>query len=60
MAVLFGRAGFASNTPIVLGRLTGLYGALLTALQLLPVARLPWFDRRRVSHGHHGSATPDV
>ncbi|MGW8062625.1 ferredoxin reductase family protein [Streptomyces ziwulingensis] len=46
VAVLFARAGFASNTLIVLGRLTGLYGALLMAFQLVLVARLPWFDRR--------------
>lgn len=39
-------AGFASNTLIVLGRLTGLFGALLMAFQLLLVARLPWLDRR--------------
>ncbi|GAA5204510.1 hypothetical protein GCM10023323_07730 [Streptomyces thinghirensis] len=46
VAVLFVQAGFASNTLIVLGRLTGLYGALLMAFQLILVARLPWFDRR--------------
>ncbi|MGW0814396.1 ferredoxin reductase family protein [Streptomyces viridiviolaceus] len=46
VAVLFVQAGFASNALIVLGRLTGLYGALLMAFQLLLVARLPWFDRR--------------
>ena len=46
VAVFFLQAGFASNTLIVLGRLTGLYGALLMAFQLLLVARLPWFDRR--------------
>ncbi|MFI2432767.1 ferric reductase-like transmembrane domain-containing protein [Streptomyces sp. NPDC018693] len=42
----FTQAGFASNTLIVLGRLTGLFGALLMAFQLLLVARLPWLDRR--------------
>ncbi len=42
----FFAAGFASNTLIVLGRLTGLFGALLMAFQLLLVARLPWLDRR--------------
>ncbi|WSQ12494.1 ferredoxin reductase family protein [Streptomyces sp. NBC_01231] len=42
----FTQAGFASNTLIVLGRLAGLYGALLMAFQLLLVARLPWLDRR--------------
>ncbi|KOU61083.1 oxidoreductase [Streptomyces sp. MMG1533] len=42
----FTQAGFASNALIVLGRLAGLYGALLMAFQLLLVARLPWLDRR--------------
>ena len=42
----FFAAGFASNTLIVIGRLTGLLGALLMAFQLLLVARLPWLDRR--------------
>jgi predicted ferric reductase len=46
VAVFFVQAGFASNALIVLGRLTGLFGALLMAFQLLLVARLPWFDRR--------------
>ncbi|MER7407524.1 ferredoxin reductase family protein [Streptomyces sp. NPDC000070] len=46
VTVFFVQAGFASNTLIVLGRLAGLYGALLMAFQLLLVARLPWFDRR--------------
>jgi predicted ferric reductase len=46
VAVFFAQAGFASNALIVLGRLTGLYGALLMAFQLLLVARLPWLDRR--------------
>ncbi|MFF8672979.1 ferric reductase-like transmembrane domain-containing protein [Streptomyces sp. NPDC015242] len=46
VAVLFVQAGFAANALIVLGRLTGLYAALLMAFQLLLVARLPWFDRR--------------
>ncbi|MEG8278843.1 ferredoxin reductase family protein [Streptomyces sp. AHA2] len=46
VAVFFVQAGFASNALIVLGRLTGLYAALLMAFQLLLVARLPWFDRR--------------
>ncbi|MBQ1090399.1 ferric reductase-like transmembrane domain-containing protein [Streptomyces sp. B93] len=43
---LFVQAGFAGNALIVLGRLAGLYGALLMAFQLLLVARLPWLDRR--------------
>ncbi|MFF5984242.1 ferric reductase-like transmembrane domain-containing protein [Streptomyces olindensis] len=46
VTVFFVQAGFASNALIVLGRLTGLFGALLMAFQLLLVARLPWFDRR--------------
>ncbi|OIK06180.1 ferredoxin reductase family protein [Streptomyces monashensis] len=46
VARFFVEAGFASNTLIVLGRLCGLYGALLMAFQLLLVARLPWLDRR--------------
>ncbi|MFJ9815562.1 ferric reductase-like transmembrane domain-containing protein [Streptomyces sp. NPDC101151] len=46
VAYFFARGGFASNTLVVLGRLAGLYGALLMSLQLLLVARLPWLDRR--------------
>lgn len=46
VTVFFVQAGFASNALIVLGRLTGLFGALLMAFQLVLVARLPWFDRR--------------
>nr|WP_238431855.1 ferredoxin reductase family protein [Streptomyces cavernae] len=46
VSAFFVQAGFASNALIVLGRLTGLYAALLMAFQLLLVARLPWFDRR--------------
>lgn len=46
VAYFFTEAGFASNALIVLGRLAGLYGALLMAFQLLLVARLPWLDRR--------------
>ncbi|MFF4832972.1 ferric reductase-like transmembrane domain-containing protein [Streptomyces sp. NPDC001315] len=46
VAYFFAQAGFASNALIVLGRLAGLYGALLMAFQLLLVARLPWLDRR--------------
>ncbi|WP_432118014.1 ferredoxin reductase family protein [Streptomyces sp. bgisy032] len=46
VAVFFAQAGFASNALVVLGRLAGLYAALLMAFQLLLVARLPWFDRR--------------
>ncbi|MFC3574684.1 ferredoxin reductase family protein [Streptomyces yaanensis] len=46
VTVFFVQAGFASNALVVLGRLAGLYGALLMAFQLLLVARLPWLDRR--------------
>ncbi|MFE1508226.1 hypothetical protein [Streptomyces sp. NPDC058726] len=46
VAVLFVRAGFDADALVVLGRLTGLYAALLMAFQLLLVARLPWLDRR--------------
>ncbi|TXS19800.1 MULTISPECIES: ferric reductase-like transmembrane domain-containing protein [unclassified Streptomyces] len=46
VACFFAQAGFASNALIVLGRLTGLYGALVMAFQLVLVARLPWLDRR--------------
>jgi predicted ferric reductase len=46
VTVFFFQAGFASNALIVLGRLAGLYAALLMAFQLLLVARLPWLDRR--------------
>ncbi|MFE0422338.1 ferric reductase-like transmembrane domain-containing protein [Streptomyces sp. NPDC058953] len=46
VAYFFVQAGFASNALIVLGRLTGLYAALLMAFQLLLVARIPWLDRR--------------
>ncbi|MFD4769422.1 ferredoxin reductase family protein [Streptomyces niveus] len=46
VTVFFVRAGFASNALVLLGRLAGLYAALLMALQLLLVARLPFFDRR--------------
>ncbi|MFI1016078.1 ferric reductase-like transmembrane domain-containing protein [Streptomyces sp. NPDC020965] len=46
VAAFFVQGGFASNALIVLGRVTGLYAALLMAFQLLLVARLPWLDRR--------------
>ncbi|MGW3098223.1 ferredoxin reductase family protein [Streptomyces sp. NPDC001102] len=46
VAYFFAQAGFASNALIVIGRLTGLYGALIMAFQLVLVARLPWLDRR--------------
>ncbi|MET7698706.1 ferredoxin reductase family protein [Streptomyces sp. NPDC005485] len=46
VAYFFAEAGFASNALIVIGRLAGLYGALVMAFQLVLVARLPWLDRR--------------
>ncbi|GAA3898730.1 ferredoxin reductase family protein [Streptomyces lacrimifluminis] len=46
VTVFFFQAGFASNALIVLGRLAGLYGALVMAFQLVLVARLPWLDHR--------------
>ncbi|MGQ4429245.1 ferredoxin reductase family protein [Streptomyces sp. SAS_260] len=46
VTVFFVQAGFASNTLIVIGRVLGLYAALVMAFQLLLVARLPWLDRR--------------
>ncbi|MFF1769556.1 ferric reductase-like transmembrane domain-containing protein [Streptomyces sp. NPDC058249] len=46
VTVFFVQPGFASNALIVVGRLAGLYGALLMAFQLLLIARLPWLDRR--------------
>lgn len=46
VAWFFAQAGFASNALIVIGRLFGLYGALVMAFQLVLVARLPWLDRR--------------
>ncbi|WP_438816865.1 ferredoxin reductase family protein [Umezawaea beigongshangensis] len=44
--MLFVRGGFAANALILVGRFTGLYAAVVMALQLLLVARLPWLDRR--------------
>jgi predicted ferric reductase len=46
VTVFFVQAGFASNALIVMGRLAGLYGALVMAFQLVLVARLPWLDHR--------------
>ncbi|WP_158848264.1 ferredoxin reductase family protein [Saccharothrix deserti] len=46
VTVLFFQAGLSVNALILIGRLAGLYGALLMAFQLLLVARLPWLDRR--------------
>ncbi|MBE1491548.1 ferredoxin reductase family protein [Plantactinospora soyae] len=36
----------ASSGPFVLGRFLGVHAAMVMALQLLLIARLPWFDRR--------------
>lgn len=46
VTVFFLQAGPGPDTLIMLGRLAGLYGALLMAFQLLLVARLPWLDHR--------------
>ncbi|WP_369250055.1 ferric reductase-like transmembrane domain-containing protein [Streptomyces sp. R41] len=46
VTVFFLQAGLGSSTLIAIGRLAGLYGALLMAFQLLLVARLPWLDHR--------------
>ncbi|MGW6936210.1 ferredoxin reductase family protein [Lentzea sp. NPDC054927] len=43
---LYVAAGPSANAVLSLGRLTGLYGALLMAFQLLLIARVPWLDRR--------------
>lgn len=46
VTALFLNAGPSVNALITIGRLTGLYAALLMAFQLLLVARLGWLDRR--------------
>lgn len=46
VTAFFLQAGTGSSALLLLGRLTGLYGALVMAFQLLLVARLPWLDRR--------------
>ncbi|MFC4472223.1 ferric reductase-like transmembrane domain-containing protein [Streptomyces xiangluensis] len=46
VTAFFFQSGLASNALILMGRLTGLYAALLMAFQLLLVARLPWLDHR--------------
>ncbi|MFS8095574.1 ferredoxin reductase family protein [Lentzea alba] len=43
---LYVTAGPSANALLSLGRLTGLYGALLLVFQLLLIARVPWLDRR--------------
>ncbi len=43
---LYVAAGPSANAVLSLGRLTGLYGALLMAFQLVLIARVPWLDRR--------------
>lgn len=44
--LLFAQAGPSAHPLISIGRLFGVYGALLMAFQLVLVARLPWLDRR--------------
>jgi predicted ferric reductase len=46
VTALFAAAGPSADPLITIGRLLGLYAALLMAFQLLLVARLPWLDRR--------------
>jgi len=46
VTALFADAGPSTDVLITIGRLLGLYAALLMAFQLLLVARLPWLDRR--------------
>jgi predicted ferric reductase len=46
VTALFADAGPSGDPLITIGRLMGLYAALLMAFQLLLVARLPWLDRR--------------
>jgi predicted ferric reductase len=46
VTALFAAAGPSGNALISVGRLAGLYGALLLAFQLLLVARFGWLDRR--------------
>lgn len=46
VTALFIDAGASANLLITIGRLAGLYAALLMAFQLLLVARLGWLDRR--------------
>ena len=46
VTALFLDAGASPNTLITIGRLTGLYAALLMAFQLFLIARIPWLDRR--------------
>jgi predicted ferric reductase len=46
VTVLYATAGASANLLITVGRLAGLYGALLLTFQLVLVARLGWLDRR--------------
>lgn len=46
VTALYANAGASANALITIGRLAGLYAALLMAFQLLLVARIPWLDRR--------------
>ena len=44
--VLFATAGTGKNSILTVAKFFGLHAALLTAFQILLVARLPWLDRR--------------
>ena len=46
VTALFVDAGASANLLITIGRLAGLWAALLMAFQLLLIARIPWLDRR--------------
>ena len=46
VTLLFAQAGPSADPLITIGRLLGLYAALLMAFQLLLIARLGWLDRR--------------
>ncbi|RSM83512.1 oxidoreductase [Kibdelosporangium aridum] len=46
VTVLFADAGPSADPLISIGRLLGMYGALLMAFQLVLIARLSWLDRR--------------
>ncbi|HEV7975430.1 hypothetical protein [Amycolatopsis sp.] len=44
--VLGGGVGNQAALLMATARLTGLYGALVLALQLVLIARIPWLERR--------------
>jgi predicted ferric reductase len=46
VTALFADAGPSADPLATIGRLLGLYAALLMAFQLLLIARVPWLDRR--------------